>query len=42
MIAAFVIAAAKADNSSDLVKPFPGLMIWTLVTFLISLWVLRR
>ena len=42
MIGAFVIAAAKADNSSDLVKPFPGLMIWTLVTFLISLWILRR
>jgi F-type H+-transporting ATPase subunit c len=39
---AFFIGAAKADNSSDLVKPFPGLMIWTLVTFLISLWVLRR
>jgi F-type H+-transporting ATPase subunit b len=42
VIAAFVIAAEKADNSSDLVKPFPGLMIWTLVTFLICLWVLRR
>jgi F-type H+-transporting ATPase subunit b len=42
VIGAFVIAAAKADNSSDLVKPFPGLMIWTLVTFLISLWILRR
>lgn len=43
MIGAFVIAAAAAkDNSSDLVKPFPGLMIWTLITFLISLWILRR
>jgi F-type H+-transporting ATPase subunit b len=42
VIGAIVMAAAKADNSSDLVKPFPGLMIWTLVTFLISLWILRR
>jgi F-type H+-transporting ATPase subunit b len=42
VIAALVIAAEKADNSSDLVKPFPGLMIWTLITFLISLWILKR
>lgn len=42
MIGAFVIAAAKADNSSDLVKPFPGLMIWTLVVFFIAFLVLRR
>jgi F-type H+-transporting ATPase subunit b len=43
VIAAFVIAAEAAkDNSSDLVKPFPGLMIWTLVTFVISFWILRR
>ena len=42
MIAAFVIAAAKADNSSDLVKPFPGLMIWTLVVFFIAFLVLRK
>jgi F-type H+-transporting ATPase subunit b len=42
VIAEFVIAAAKADNSSDLVKPFPGLMIWTLVVFFIAFLVLRR
>jgi F-type H+-transporting ATPase subunit b len=42
VIAAFVIAAAKADNSSDLVKPFPGLMIWTLVVFLVAFLVLRK
>ena len=42
MIGALVFAAAKADNSSDLVKPFPGLMIWTLVVFFISFLVLRK
>jgi F-type H+-transporting ATPase subunit b len=43
MIAAFVMAATAAkDNSSDLVKPFPGLMIWTLVVFFISFLVLRK
>ena len=42
MIGAFVFAAEKADNSSDLVKPFPGLMIWTLVTFFITFLVLRK
>jgi F-type H+-transporting ATPase subunit b len=42
VIAAFVFAAEKADNSSDLVKPFPGLMIWTLVTFFITFFILRR
>src|SRR3954449_8340262 len=43
MIAALVIAAAAAeDNSSDLVKPFPGLMIWTLVVFFIAFLVLRK
>ena len=43
MTAALVIAAAaKADNSSDLVKPFPGLMIWTLVAFFITFLVLRK
>lgn len=42
MIGAFVIAAAKADNSSDLVKPFPGLMIWTLVVFLFTMYVLSK
>ena len=43
MIAAFVLAAAAAkDNSSDLVKPFPGLMIWTLVAFFITFLVLRK
>jgi F-type H+-transporting ATPase subunit b len=42
MIEALVIAAAESDNSSDLVKPFPGLMIWTLVVFFIAFYVLRR
>src|SRR3954462_5956921 len=43
MIAAFVLAAEAAkDNSSDLVKPFPGLMIWTLVVFFIAFLVLRK
>jgi|tagenome__1003787_1003787.scaffolds.fasta_scaffold20802665_3 F-type H+-transporting ATPase subunit b len=43
MIAALVIAAEAAeDNSSDLVKPFPGLMIWTLVVFFIAFLVLRK
>jgi F-type H+-transporting ATPase subunit b len=42
VITGLVIAAAKADNSSDLVKPFPGLMIWTLVVFLIAFLILRR
>ena len=44
MIAALVIAAEAAaeDNSSDLVKPFPGLMIWTLVAFFLTFLVLRK
>jgi F-type H+-transporting ATPase subunit b len=42
VIGALVIAAAKADNSSDLVKPFPGLMIWTLVVFFVAFLVLRK
>jgi F-type H+-transporting ATPase subunit b len=42
VIAAIVIAAEEADNSSDLVKPFPGLMIWTLVVFFLAFLVLRR
>jgi F-type H+-transporting ATPase subunit b len=43
MIAALVTAAAaSSSNSSDLVKPFPGLMIWTLVVFFIAFLVLRR
>jgi F-type H+-transporting ATPase subunit b len=42
VIGTLVFAAAKADNSSDLVKPFPGLMIWTLVVFFIAFLVLRR
>jgi F-type H+-transporting ATPase subunit b len=43
MTGALVIAAAAADNSSsDLVKPFPGLMIWTLVVFFVAFLVLRK
>ena len=42
MIGAFVFAAEKADNSSDLVKPFPGLMIWTLVVFGLTLFFLWK
>src|SRR5437588_280926 len=36
-------AAAPADQSSNfLVSPNVGLMIWTLLAFLVALWVLRK
>lgn len=33
---------AEGTDKSALIKPNPGLMIWTIVTFLIVLWVLKR
>ena len=41
--APFVLAASKEDDSGTfLVSPEVGLMIWTLLAFLITLWLLRR
>lgn len=38
------LLAAEAESSSDnpLLKASPGLMIWTLVMFLITLWIMKR
>jgi F-type H+-transporting ATPase subunit b len=42
MLSAFLLAAEETDSGSALIKVVPGLMIWTVVTFLIVLFVLRR
>jgi F-type H+-transporting ATPase subunit b len=34
--------AAKEESSNFLVSPNVGLMIWTLLAFLVALWILRR
>jgi len=34
--------AAQEDGGSSLIEPVPGLMIWTIITFAIVLFVLRR
>jgi F-type H+-transporting ATPase subunit b len=41
-IAAFPLAAEKSEGGSFLVSPGLGLMIWTLVLFLITMWVLSK
>lgn len=39
----FLAAAAQAEEgSNDLIKVVPGLMIWTVICFLITLFVLKR
>jgi F-type H+-transporting ATPase subunit b len=35
-------AEAASDDKSGLIKPIPGLMIWTLISFAIAFFVLRR
>ena len=42
MIAQLLLAAEETDSGNALIKVVPGLMIWTIVTFLIVLWALRR
>jgi F-type H+-transporting ATPase subunit b len=43
MHAFFLAAAAPAEEgSNDLIKVVPGLMIWTVIAFLITLFVLKR
>jgi F-type H+-transporting ATPase subunit b len=44
MLASLVPLAAEAasDDKSGLIKPIPGLMIWTLISFAIAFFVLRR
>jgi len=44
MLTAFLLAQAEdvSDSGNSLIKVVPGLMIWTIVTFLIVLFVLRR
>jgi F-type H+-transporting ATPase subunit b len=43
MHALFLAAAAPAEEgSNDLIKVVPGLMIWTVIAFLITLFVLKR
>jgi F-type H+-transporting ATPase subunit b len=41
-IAAFPLAAEKSEGGSFLVSPGLGLRIWTLVLFLITMWVLSK
>lgn len=41
-ISALPLAAAKSEGGSFLVSPGLGLMIWTLVLFLITMWVLSK
>src|SRR3712207_886726 len=35
-------AEAASDDKSGLIKPIPGLMIWTLISFAIAFFVLRK
>ena len=43
MIASLLPLAAEAgDDKSGLIKPIPGLMVWTLISFGIAFYVLRR
>jgi F-type H+-transporting ATPase subunit b len=42
MLDAFILAAEETDSGNALIKVVPGLMIWTIVTFVIVLFVLRR
>jgi F-type H+-transporting ATPase subunit b len=43
MLSSFLLAATEeTDSGNSLIKVVPGLMIWTIVTFLIVLFVLRR
>ncbi len=42
MLSAFLLAAEETDSGNALIKVVPGLMIWTVVTFLIVFFVLRR
>jgi F-type H+-transporting ATPase subunit b len=37
-----VAAEAPSDDKSGLIKPIPGLMIWTLISFGLAFFVLRR
>jgi F-type H+-transporting ATPase subunit b len=39
---ALLAAAAEDDSSNDLISVVPGLMIWTIVTFAIVFFVLRK
>ena len=41
MLAALIAQAAEEDKSG-LIKPVPGLMIWTLISFALAFFVLRR
>jgi F-type H+-transporting ATPase subunit b len=40
--AALILAQAEEDSGSSLVDVVPGLMVWTLVTFVLVLFILRR
>lgn len=43
LLQAFLFAQeAEAEDEGSLIDVVPGLMVWTIVTFLIVLWVLRR
>src|SRR5215217_1417609 len=37
-----LLQAEESDSGNALIKVVPGLMIWTIVTFLIVLWALRK
>jgi F-type H+-transporting ATPase subunit b len=40
--AAFILAQAEEENGGSLVDVVPGLMVWTVVTFVIVFFILRR
>src|SRR4051794_41788133 len=42
LIAAIPLAAEKEEGGSFLVSPGLGLMIWTLILFLFTMWVLSK
>ncbi|HET9214516.1 MAG TPA: hypothetical protein VFN93_07160, partial [Gaiellaceae bacterium] len=43
LLQAFLFAQETAEeDEGSLIDVVPGLMVWTIVTFLIVLWVLRR
>jgi F-type H+-transporting ATPase subunit b len=39
---ALLLAAESSDSSGDLISVVPGLMIWTIITFVIVFFVLRK
>jgi F-type H+-transporting ATPase subunit b len=42
LIAAAAHGAEGGDEISPILAPYPGLMFWTIVTFFLAMWVLKR